>query len=76
MILFGHFERIIWESFPIKNGHFVPFHVFQYLFSQFFFFIYFPKCEGKGSFPQSQINSLDVIVGPDLGLTVYEKRQA
>ena len=33
-----------------------------------FFIIYFPKCEGKGSFPKSQINSLDVIVGPDLGL--------
>ena len=26
------------------------------------------KCEGTGSFPKSQINSLDVIVGPDLGL--------
>ena len=33
-----------------------------------FFIIYFPKCEGKGSFPKSQINSLDVIVGPDFGL--------
>ena len=33
-----------------------------------FFMIYFPKCEGKGSFPKSQINSLDVIVRPDLGL--------
>ena len=44
-------------------------------FSTYFpiFIIYYPKCEGKGSFPKSHINSLDVIVGPDLGLNCLQE---
>ena len=33
-----------------------------------FFRIYFPKCEGKGSFPKSQIKSL-TIIGGGVGVT-------
>ena len=30
------------------------------MFVTFLVFIYFPKCEGKGSFPKSQIKSLSM----------------
>ena len=53
----------------IPNPTIAFFPNFMYFSSYFpIFIIYFPKCEGKGSVPKSQINSLDVIVGPDLGL--------
>ena len=36
VILFGHFYRLIWESFPIQKWPlFSQLHVFKYLFSQF-----------------------------------------
>ena len=53
MILFGHFYRLIWESFPIKNGLIFPISCILVLTFPSFM-IYFPKYEGKGSFPKSK----------------------
>ena len=63
VILFGHFYRLIWESFPIQKWPlFSQFHVFWILIFPIFM-IYFPKFEGKGSFPKSQIKSLQTHKG-------------
>ena len=54
VILFGHFYRLKCESFPIINGLYFPnFMYFRTYFPNFSDI--FPKCEGKCSFPNSQI---------------------
>ena len=67
MILFGHFNALYGSHSQSKNGLFFSISCILVLIFPFFI-IYFPKCEGKGNFPKSQIKSLNVIVGPDLGL--------
>ena len=58
VILFGHFYLLIRESFPIQKWSlFSQFSVFWGTFFPNCLKI-FPKCKGKGSFPNSQIKSL------------------
>ena len=51
VILFGHFYRLLWESFSIKNG--LNFPNFMY-FSTYYpnFYDIFSQYERKGSFPK------------------------
>ena len=54
------FYRLIWELFSIKKMAFIlPIScILVLIFS--IFMIYFPNCDGKGSFPKSQIKSLRI----------------
>ena len=53
---------------PNQKVAFFPISCILVLIFPFFIIYIFPNVKEKGSLPKSLINSLDVIVGPDLGL--------